>query len=242
MNALRGKERQYILSCSTLGPTIGKYDTFTALKKWFKDLKTIESPRFHCIPNTLQIEKIKVKDEHAYEESDNLGPVESVERLAEIIKSNPTSKFVIFAAFVSRGNALQESLESYGIASAVVFGEMVIEHRVQNINKYQSGEVRVIIGGEVVSRGLALECDHVVLFDIPHNFGQLLHKVGRTGILGKPGKVYCFVKPDDESIASKMLSSEKFEVSYPKRSKRKSVQERNFADTQLDHELSELSD
>jgi len=161
---------------------------------------------------------------------------------ASLLVGYPKVKYVIFAAFVSRGNALQESLEASGIASAVVFGEMVVEHRVQNMNKYMSGEVRVLIGGEVVSRGLALQTDHVILFDVPHNLGQLLHKVGRTGVLGRPGKVSCFIKPDDESIMKRMLQDEKFEVSYPSRSKRKSTQERNFADAQLDHELSELSD
>jgi len=242
LNALSGKDRQYVLSCSTLGPTIGQLDTFVALKKWFKDLKTLESPRLHRLPASLSIEKIQINDQNACEETDNIGPIESIERLVRIIKSDPKGKFVIFAAFVSRGNALQESLEASGIASAVVFGEMVVEHRVQNMNKYMSGEVRVLIGGEVVSRGLALQTDHVILFDVPHNLGQLLHKVGRTGVLGRPGKVSCFIKPDDESIVKRMLQDEKFEVSYPSRSKRKSTQERNFADAQLDHELSELSD
>ena len=202
----------------------------------------MESPGFHRPPQALQFDFISVQEPNSLEEAEDSGPPVCLERLAEMIKSSPNTNFVVFAAYGARGIAIQECLETHGIASAMVFGEMIVEHRVMNMNRYRSGEVRVLIGGEVVSRGLALESDHVVLFDVPHNLGQLLHKVGRTGIMGRPGKVTCFVKPDDQAIITKMLSSEKFEVSYPSRSKRKSSQEKNFADSQLEHELSELSD
>lgn len=243
LTILSNRDRHYILSCSTLAPTIGKTDTLSVFKKWFKDLKVIESSQLHHLPTSLHINTVKLPDQYSHEEdSDTLLPNYPVERLAAIIKEHPEAKFVVFAAFISRGSALQEGLEAHGITSAMVFGEMVVEHRVQNMNRFLSGEVRVLIGGEVVSRGLAMDCSHVALFDIPHNLGQLIHKVGRTAIMNRPGELICFYKPDDEALVTKMLKHERFEVTYPQRSRRRTSQESNFADTQLDHELSELSD
>lgn len=221
---------------------IGSVKTIDLLRKWFSDLQIIETPDFHRMPSSVTSEFFADVDANSNEESDEVGQTKFLERIASQIKSSPASRFVIFTAESARGAIVQEALESFGIASVMVFGEMIVEHRMLNLNRYRRGEVRVLIGGEVISRGLALDTDHVVLFDMPHNTGQLLHRIGRTGVLARPGKATCFIKPDDEVIANEMRSGSRFEVTYPTRSKRKSSQEKNFASTQLDSELSELSD
>ena len=60
------------------------------------------------------------------------------------------------------------------------------------------GEIRVLIGTDVASRGLHIEdVDCVILYDIPQNPEDYVHRIGRTARAGKSGLAISLSSEDD---------------------------------------------
>lgn len=64
-----------------------------------------------------------------------------------------------------------------------------------------------MVSTELASRGHCFEgVDHVIQFDFAKDAVSFLHRVGRTGRLGREGKVTNFIREKDEFFFSKILS------------------------------------
>lgn len=66
------------------------------------------------------------------------------------------------------------------------------EERVSIINRFNSGDLCVLISTDVSSRGLDLpDITHVIMYDFPTGTVDFIHRAGRTARAGKPGKGTC---------------------------------------------------
>jgi ATP-dependent RNA helicase DeaD len=62
---------------------------------------------------------------------------------------------------------------------------------------FRSGEISVLVATDVVGRGIDVEnISHVINYDIPDDAENYVHRIGRTGRMGKDGVAYLFVCPD----------------------------------------------
>ena len=94
---------------------------------------------------------------------------------------------------------------------------------------FRNGTIPVLVATDVVGRGIDVEgISHVINYDIPDDPENYVHRIGRTGRMGKDGIAYLFVGPDQgepltmiETLINKVipaLSVEGFEVSKPRSS------------------------
>lgn len=66
------------------------------------------------------------------------------------------------------------------------------------LNKFKSGERKILIATDVASRGLDVSnVDLVVNYDIPQNAKDYVHRVGRTARAGKAGRALSLVTQYD---------------------------------------------
>lgn len=85
-------------------------------------------------------------------------------------------------------------------------GEMRLLHsnkaqnaRINAIDDFKSGEVRMLISTDVSARGIdVFEVSHVINFNIPSHYEDYVHRIGRTGRAFKTGVAISFM---DESEA-----------------------------------------
>jgi ATP-dependent RNA helicase DeaD len=62
---------------------------------------------------------------------------------------------------------------------------------------FRDKSIPVLVATDVVGRGIDVEgISHVVNFDIPDDAENYVHRIGRTGRMGKDGVAYLFVCPD----------------------------------------------
>ena len=62
---------------------------------------------------------------------------------------------------------------------------------------FREGTIPILVATDVVGRGIDVnDISHVINFDIPDDAENYLHRIGRTGRMGKDGKAIMFVCPD----------------------------------------------
>jgi ATP-dependent RNA helicase RhlE len=68
--------------------------------------------------------------------------------------------------------------------------------RINSIEDFKGGDVRILVATDVASRGLDVTMvSHVVNFDVPLIYEDYVHRIGRTGRAEKEGKAISFVNP-----------------------------------------------
>ncbi len=70
--------------------------------------------------------------------------------------------------------------------------------RINAIQAFKDGEVRILISTDVSARGLdASMVSHVINFDIPNNYDDYIHRIGRTARAGNKGDAITLIVPSD---------------------------------------------
>src|SRR5690606_671645 len=71
--------------------------------------------------------------------------------------------------------------------------------RINAIQAFKNGEVRILITTDVSARGLdASLVSHVINFDVPGDYENYVHRIGRTARAGNTGDAITMVGPEDE--------------------------------------------
>jgi ATP-dependent RNA helicase RhlE len=87
-----------------------------------------------------------------------------------------------------------------------VTGEIRILHsnkgqnaRINAIQAFKSGGVRILITTDVSARGMdASMVTHVINFDVPPDYEDYVHRIGRTARAGNTGDAITFIEPPEE--------------------------------------------
>lgn len=71
--------------------------------------------------------------------------------------------------------------------------------RINAIQSFKEGNVRVLISTDVSARGIDVSLiSHVINFDLPTNYEDYVHRVGRTARAHHDGVAISFLKPEEE--------------------------------------------
>ncbi len=63
---------------------------------------------------------------------------------------------------------------------------------------FREGKVKILVATDVVGRGIDVtSISHIVNYDIPQFCDDYVHRVGRTGRMGREGVAYTFVTPEE---------------------------------------------
>jgi ATP-dependent RNA helicase RhlB len=103
-------------------------------------------------------------------------------------------RIMIFTNTKRMGETLHNWLEANGIISGYLSGDVPQAKRLRVLQRFQSGELPVLIATDVAGRGLHIDgVTHVVNFDLPENAEDYLHRIGRTARAGAKGDAISLV-------------------------------------------------
>jgi len=103
-------------------------------------------------------------------------------------------KAIIFTRTKMTAERLSESLTSAGVPAARLHGDLNQNQRNRNLQRFMSGEVRVLVATDVAARGIHVDdIAMVIQVDPPEEYKTYLHRSGRTGRAGKTGTVITLV-------------------------------------------------
>jgi len=119
--------------------------------------------------------------------------------LRELLANEKVSNAVIFCNRKRDIGVLYRSLLKHGFNAAELHGDLPQASRTSTLNKFRSGDIRLLIASDVAARGLDIaDLSHVVNFDVPSNAEDYVHRIGRTGRAGKKGNAFTFVTSEDQ--------------------------------------------
>ncbi len=86
---------------------------------------------------------------------------------------------------------LHKSLEKHGLDVASLHGDLDQRVRMQVLDAFRGGKVKLLIASDVAARGLDIpDVSHVFNFDVPTHAEDYVHRIGRTGRAGRSGKAF----------------------------------------------------
>lgn len=121
-----------------------------------------------------------------------------------------TMVFVNTKAFVER---VARALEKGGYRVGVLSGDVPQKKRETLLNKFQKGQLEILVATDVAARGLHIDgVSHVYNYDLPFDAEDYVHRIGRTARLGAEGDAisfacerYAMSLPDIESYIEQKL-------------------------------------
>ncbi|MCR9066590.1 MAG: DEAD/DEAH box helicase [Cytophagales bacterium] len=108
-------------------------------------------------------------------------------------------KVLIFVGTKVQADRLAETLE-FGSEISVIHSGKEQNKRTTSIEDFESGNSRILIATDVISRGIDLEkVSHVISFDTPYYPENYIHRIGRTGRAEEKGKaILLFTEKESE--------------------------------------------
>jgi len=121
---------------------------------------------------------------------------DKLEILSDIFTTS-TGQTIIFCNRKHTVNYIYEHVKSLGIPCGSINGEMEQGEREISMERFRNGTYKVLIGTDIIARGIDTIVNLVINYDIPNIPTQYVHRCGRTGRFGKHGYVVNIVLKDE---------------------------------------------
>ena len=118
--------------------------------------------------------------------------------LKRVIANENAESLIVFANRRDEVKRLYEKLRRDGIAVGILSGEVPQQKRVSTLERFKSGQTKVLVATDVAGRGIHVDgISHVVNYTLPEEPEDYVHRIGRTGRAGSSGVSISFACEDD---------------------------------------------
>jgi len=147
---------------------------------------------------------IKAEEEENYfEKIQQLGYFVSEEKkgplLRYLIKTNDMKQVLVFTSSVYKADNVADKLRKNGIQASAIHSKKSQGARNEALGKFKSGELRVLVATDLISRGIDIQfLPYVINYELPRSPKDYIHRIGRTGRAEASGEAISFVSPEDQ--------------------------------------------
>jgi ATP-dependent RNA helicase len=118
--------------------------------------------------------------------------------LSDLYTKLQIGQCIIFVNSIKTANILEKRLTQDGFGVSKIHGDLITEQRTSTLKDFRLGLSRVLIATDVLSRGIDIEQIGIVInYDLPRDFAQYIHRIGRSGRFGKIGVAINFITDND---------------------------------------------
>ncbi len=126
--------------------------------------------------------------------------------LDKLIKDKPAYKsIIIFSSTKKKVADIHRSLKRQGHNVESISSDLTQDTREQVLNNFRSKRTRILVGTDVISRGIDIaDINLVVNYDVPSEAADYVHRVGRTARADTTGVAITLINEDDMHDFSKI--------------------------------------
>jgi len=170
--------RQTLLFSATMAPEVIKIAT--------KCMK---------LPLRIEVAPAGTPAESVIQEMIVLNPEDRIKQLGKILKEY--SGTVLIFGRTKRGvNDLSKKIQIMGHTSSEIHSNKSLGQRKNALQGFKDGKYRILVATDIAARGIDVKgIELVVNYDLPDDSADYIHRIGRTGRAGKPGRAISFATP-----------------------------------------------
>ena len=173
----RKGERQTLMFSATLDDSILRLSS-----GWLADPYVVESEPDQLVSGNIEQKFYSVSRD------------EKLAVTLHILNNTQFERLIIFGNRKDVNLRLQYDLARYGHLVPVLSGDIPQEKRIKILEKFRSGEEKVIIATDVAARGIHVDNVSLVInYDLPERSEDYIHRIGRTGRAGNTGCAISFL-------------------------------------------------
>lgn len=152
---------------------------------------TTDPAEINVSRDVLTVESIR----HGYV---TIHPDDKFESLLGMLEAEKPTLAIVFTNTKHKARRVAQQLKKAGVNCKEIHGDLVQVKRERVMKSFRNQHIQVLVATDLASRGLdVLEVSHIVNYDIPEDAAVYVHRIGRTGRMGREGYAVTFVTPDE---------------------------------------------
>jgi ATP-dependent RNA helicase DeaD len=175
------KDRQTLLLTATLPPPVERL-----AQRYMHDPEKID-----CSVGDVAVETI---EQHYF----TVDPDKKFELLRRLVEREDPHQAIIFCRTRRGTDKVAQRLGKRVKGVACIHGDMQQRARDRTMADFRAGKVRILVATDIVGRGIDVtSISHIINYDIPEFCDDYVHRVGRTGRMGREGVAFSFITPEE---------------------------------------------
>jgi ATP-dependent RNA helicase RhlE len=121
--------------------------------------------------------------------------------LTHVLMQPPVGQALVFCKTKRGANRVGEQLERAGVTAAVIHGNKSQSARNGALSDFKRGKVAVLVATDIAARGIDIvQLPLVINYDLPLVASDYIHRIGRTGRAGLPGRAISLVSASERGL------------------------------------------
>lgn len=188
LSSVSRKDRQTLLLSATVPPAIERL-----------------AKRYMTEPTVLDFSKDAVSGDSIEQFYFSVDKVKKFELLQRLIDRENPEQAIIFCRTKRGTDKLAKRLKESFPNVGCIHGDMNQSVRDRVMKKFREERLKILVATDVVGRGIDVTTiSHIINFDTPEDCDDYVHRIGRTGRMGKEGVAYTFVSEDDGELLTRI--------------------------------------
>ena len=119
--------------------------------------------------------------------------------LRYLIKNEGMQQVLVFTSAIRTADNLTGKLIKNGIQAASLHGHLSQTARLEKLQRFKAGKLRVLVASDLASRGIDIpQLPIVINYELPRSPKDYIHRIGRTGRAGISGRAISLICPEDQ--------------------------------------------
>ncbi|GAE28365.1 ATP-dependent RNA helicase YfmL [Halalkalibacter wakoensis JCM 9140] len=124
---------------------------------------------------------------------------DKIDTARKLIHAEKIEKGIVFVNQLDKVAETAEKFSYKGIQTLALSSDQGKQAREHALQSFRKGDTHILVATDVAARGLDVEdVTHIIQLDPPASPDSYLHRAGRTGRMGKKGKVITFIDRKEE--------------------------------------------
>ena len=125
-------------------------------------------------------------------------PERKFDLLAELLKREQPRQAIVFCRTKRGADKVCRRLTEKLGGVDTIHGDLQQSARDRVMKRFREGKVSILVATDVVGRGIDVSTiSHIINYDSPQFCDDYVHRVGRTGRMGREGVAFTFVTPEE---------------------------------------------
>ena len=118
--------------------------------------------------------------------------------LTDIYNTINIAQCIIYINSKNKLNSVYQTLVEDNFPVGMIHGNLMTNEREKIMNQFRSGEIRILLSTDLLSRGIDVQqLSLVINFDLPIQKETYIHRIGRSGRYGRKGVAINFITDRD---------------------------------------------